>query len=134
MRGFMRYVMFVLVVPLCFWAIDTTQIVAWIEAPTVTVVDAVWLVESLSDPGLERDKIAWQKYGELKREERLTAGKLAKILVIAGKVKPGLFYRFTGWQRYALMAVQAEGLLSAEYVVGRPITGAELVAVASKLE
>ncbi len=116
------------------WGLDVSQIATWLETEKVTVGDAVWLVESLDNPVLERDRIFWERYAGLKQDLPLTAGRLAQILIKSGKMKPGLLYRLTGWERYALMKLQYEGLVGEDMVVSTPLSGAEMVAIISKIQ
>ncbi|MCX7883327.1 MAG: hypothetical protein N2314_08915 [Brevinematales bacterium] len=122
-----------ILLPIFLFALDAVQIATWIDSSSVTVRDAVWLVESLGDPTLSEEKISWQKYASLKLEETLTAGKMARILILAGRLKPGLLYRLTHWERYALHAAQGMGIVDKEVVCGMPLTGAEMVAIVGKL-
>ncbi|QJR22446.1 hypothetical protein BREVNS_1696 [Brevinematales bacterium NS] len=130
----MKKVFLMMVIPLVAFGLEASQIATWIESPSVTVRDAVWLVESLEESTVTMEKISWKKYEGLKPEERLTAGKLAKILIMAGKIQPGLLYRLTKWERYALQAAKQAGLVGSEVVVGMPLTGAEMVAIVGKFQ
>jgi len=130
----MKKLFFMMVIPVVVFGLDASQIATWIESPSVTVRDAVWLVESLEDNTLTVEKISWKKYEVLKPEETLTAGKMAKILILAGKVKPGILYKLTKWERYALQAAKQAGLVGSEVVVGMPLTGAEMVAIVGKFQ
>ncbi|URA11246.1 hypothetical protein [Thermospira aquatica] len=117
-----------------FWALDATQIASWLEMERVSVGDAVWLVESLDNPSLEKDKISWEKYRGLKEDAVLTAGRLAQVLIKSGKVKGGLLYRLAGWDRYAVIALHYEGLVDENVVCSTPLSGAEMVGIISKVQ
>ncbi|MFN4216286.1 MAG: hypothetical protein ACK4HQ_02640 [Brevinematales bacterium] len=129
----MKKLFLIMVMPLVVFGLDASQIAIWIESPLVTVRDAVWLVESFEDNGLTVEKIPLKKYEGLKPEETLTAGKMAKILIVARKVKPGILYQLTKWERYALHAAQKAGIVDREMVCSTPLTGAEMVAIVQKL-
>ncbi|MFN3660020.1 MAG: hypothetical protein ACK4TN_02145 [Brevinematales bacterium] len=129
----MKKLFLIMVMPVVAFCLDASQIAIWIESPVVTVRDAVWLLESLEDNSLTVEKIPLKKYEGLKPEATLTAGKMAKILVMAGKVKPGILYQLTKWERYAFQAAQKAGIVDREMVYSMLLTGAEMVAIVQKV-
>jgi len=124
----------ILLVPMMVWAVDAPTIAMWLEAPSAKVEDAVWLVESLESPDRLLTDIDWKKYPGLSPQATLTAGALARILILAGKIQPGWFYRITGWERYALSSAQYAGVMAADMVTSQVLRGSDMVAVIGKLK
>jgi len=132
MKGYM--IGLLIGIPLVMWTITGEEIATLIEQETVTVENAVYLVESLERPQISRGDIKWGKYSPLKRDARLTAGKLAKILIQAGYGEGGWMYFLTGWERYAFLSLREAGLFDGSYVADQLLSGAEMVGVCSKLQ
>ncbi len=132
-----KFIILLLVLaPVLGFPLSNEDLRTLMDKPRATVGDALLMVSAMDDPNLTMsgvDVSANKKLAAMNAESPLTIGDYAVIAVELGKARGGLFYRITGLKRYAVDALQAAGLVPAQFAGNRAVSGVELIEMARLL-
>lgn len=100
------------------------------DKKTATVGDAIYVLYSIDNPDAsitDIDRISNPKIKALDRDQNLDAGALAIIAIEFGKAYGGVYYKLTGFSRYAAQSLVYDGIFPESFSWNRSISGTELI-------